>query len=247
VSDARHTAHSGDGPREAGEVSDIPRDDDARRVPDPIAGLDGPPPSLADPAITRAARLCLATTSDPAWPEVAIARLDETMLDHAWCEKKAAATGMAMVSRYPEDPELVRQMIDLAREEWEHFERVHRLLVARGIPFAREQRDPYVNALIDHCRPNEPERYLDRMLVAAFVEARSCERFALLAKGIGERDPELAAFYGELFVSEARHYTTFVELAYKRVPREVVRARLAEFSRFEAELIRRLPVAPRMH
>lgn len=228
-------------------ASDIPTSADARWIENPTDGLEAPPPALTDPAITRAARLCLSVTSDPKWPEVALGNLDATMLDHAWCEKKAAATGMAMVSRYPEDPDLVAKMIDLAREEWEHFERVHTLLIERGVPFSREQKDPYVNALTGFCRKNEPERYLDRMLVAAFIEARSCERFALLAKGISSRDPALAAFYSELFVSEARHYTLFVELAYRRVAREVVRERLAIFSRFEAELVRSLPVAPRMH
>lgn len=213
----------------------------------PPAGLDAPAATFDDPPSVRAAKLCLAAPTDPAWAEVALADLPRTMLDHAWCEKKAAATALSVVSRYPEDPELVREMIALAHEEWSHFERIHALLIDRGVPFGREERDPYVNELVGVSRRDEPHRYLDRMLVAAFIEARSCERFALLADAMPENEALLRAFYRELFVSEARHYTTFVQLALRRHHRDEVRARIAELAGFEAALIARLPLAARMH
>jgi tRNA-(ms[2]io[6]A)-hydroxylase len=219
----------------------------ADRVGPPPAGLDAPPASWREPAITRAAKLCLTRPTPPGWAALAASHLSETLLDHAWCEKKAAATAMALVSRYPEDGELVRRMVPLAHEEWSHFERVHAILNRRAIPFAREQRDPYVNELLAVVRKNEPERFLDRLLVAAFIEARSCERFALLAEALHPTDPELVSFYRELFASEARHYTLFVELAYGRFPREEVRRRLAELSSHESAVIGALPLGPRMH
>jgi len=213
----------------------------------PPAGLDAPPATWREPAITRAAKLCLTRPSSPDWAPLAAAHLDETLLDHAWCEKKAAATAMALVTRYPGDSELVRAMIPLAREEWSHFERVHAVLARRGIPFSREQRDVYVNELLAIVRKDEPHRFLDRLLVAAFIEARSCERFALLAEALPPGERELAAFYRELFASEARHYTLFVELAYGRFERAVVRGRLAEMSAHESAVVERLPLSPRMH
>jgi len=213
----------------------------------PPAGLDASPATFDDAPPVRAAKLCLAAPTDPRWTEVAMSDLPRTMLDHAWCEKKAAATALSMVSRYPEDPELVREMIALAHEEWSHFERIHAILVERDVRFGREERDPYVNELVALSRPAEPHRYLDRMLVAAFIEARSCERFALLAEALPGHEASLAAFYRELFVSEARHYTMFVRLALRRVERDEVRARVAEMAAFEADLVSRLPLAPRMH
>lgn len=213
----------------------------------PPAGLDASPASFDDTPPVRAAKLCLAAPTDPRWAKVAMADLPRTMLDHAWCEKKAAATALSMVSRYPEDPELVREMISLAHEEWSHFERIHAILVERDVPFGREERDPYVNELVGLSRGEEPHRYLDRMLVAAFIEARSCERFALLAEALPPHEAALAAFYRELFVSEARHYTMFVRLALRRVSRDEVRARIAEMAGFEADLVARLPIAARMH
>ncbi len=213
----------------------------------PPAGLDAGAATLDDSVETRAAKLCLTRATSPRWAPIAVASLSDTMLDHAWCEKKAAATAMSLVSRYPEDPDLVRAMIALAHEEWQHFERVFSVLDARGIRFTREERDPYVNELVSLSRATEPHRYLDRMLIAAFIEARSCERFGLLAEALPPEEAELAEFYRELFVSEARHYTLFVELAARRADRETVRARVAELSAHESDIIARLPLAPRMH
>jgi len=222
-------------------------DDQPHTPPDVADGLDAPPARMEEPATTRAAKLCLTVPTGEEWAKVAVAHLPEVLLDHAWCEKKASATGMAFISRYPEDPELVGHMIDLAKEEWGHFERVYGILQERGIPFRREERDPYVNDLMSITRSQEPERYLDRLLCAAFIEARSCERFALLADALPPEEGELRSLYRHLFTAEARHYTLFVNLAYRRVKRDVVRARLTEISAHESDIIRRLPLAPRMH
>jgi len=220
---------------------------DPEVVGPPPAGLDASPARTEDPPATRAAKLCLATPTSPRWAEIAVGDLHATLLDHAWCEKKAAATAMSLVSRYPEDPTLVREMIDLAQEEWTHFQQVHDILVDRGVRFTREERDPYVNALTKIVRRQEPHCFLDRMLAGAFIEARSCERMGLLADALPDHETALTALYRDLFVSEARHYTLFVTLAYRRCPRDEVRERVKAFADHEAEVVAALPLLPRMH
>jgi tRNA-(ms[2]io[6]A)-hydroxylase len=214
---------------------------------DPADAVDGPPATLDTPAITRAARLSLSVMTPREWAPVAVADISTTLLDHAWCEKKAAATCMSFISRYPGDAPLVRDMIALATEEWEHFELVYGVLERRGIPFEREERDPYVNALTAITRGPEPHQKLDRLIVSAFIEARSCERFALLAEALPEREDALRRMYIDLFEADARHYGVFIRLAHERYPRDAVRDRVREYSVHEAEVIRSRPLEPRMH
>lgn len=145
--------------------------------------------------------------------------LGELLVDHAHCERKAASTAMNLMNAYTENRELCREMTVIIEEELEHFEMVLRLLDDRGIQFRRMPSGPYgrkLNALI---RKNEPERAVDRLLVASLIEARSCERFRLLAEHLVDRDRELSEFYAGLFESEARHHTTYVRIAEHFAPR----------------------------
>ena len=188
---------------------------------------------------------CLQSETDQKWLELVIDNVDKLLADHAYCEQKAAASAMSLINKYPDDPFLVRSMLKLAHEELEHFEQLYEILQARGIPLGAIDKDPYVAELLPLCRKHGKESLIDRLLVASLIEARSAERFFLLADHLP--DPELRAIYKDLSVTESRHHTQFVNLAYNYAPREEVKARLDELSRLEAEIVARLPVAPRMH
>jgi tRNA-(ms[2]io[6]A)-hydroxylase len=181
--------------------------------------------------------LRLATPSDPQWVVVALRDLDATLVDHAHCELKAAANALSMAARHPDDPTIVRALTDVAREEIDHFQRVHALLVARGVPLGTPPVDPYVAALRRaHASlgPSPVAKHVaaavDRLLTCALIEARSCERFDLLARALALRDDDLAAFYAELRTSEARHYRTFLDLATRTAGGDEA----AVFARFDA-------------
>lgn len=189
--------------------------------------------------------LCLKVPSQPSWIQAAQADLDRVLLDHAHCEKKAAVNAMALVSRYPGREMLVRSMIALAKEEMEHFEMVYDFIRGRGGELGRDPGDPYVQALHKEARQNEPERMMDLLLVAALVEARSCERFSVLSKHVP--DEELRAFYASLLASEAGHYRMFYDIACAYYPEADVRARLDALSRREAEIVLALGSQPTMH
>lgn len=162
--------------------------------------------------------------------------MNELLLDHAHLERKAAGSAVNLLFRYPEHPFLQRPLSELAREELTHFECVLRQLEARGGGMARQRASPYAGTLHSEVRTREPERLLDTLLVAALIEARSCERFTLLADGFAESDPELAAFYRQLLASEARHHGVYLRLAEGLVPTASVRARLGVLAAKEAEL-----------
>ncbi len=150
----------------------------------------------------------------------AAADLVATLRDHAHCEMKAAANALSMVARHPDDPVVVRTLLGVAREELEHFERVTAQLEARGVSLGAPPVDPYVAELrrVHMSRGVSPVAgdvagAVDRLLVCALIEARSCERFDLLRDALRVREPELSSFYEALRTSEARHYRTFVDLA----------------------------------
>jgi tRNA-(ms[2]io[6]A)-hydroxylase len=189
--------------------------------------------------------LHLASVTDPDWADRARASLDLILLDHAHCEKKAASTAVNLIFRYPEHPSLMRPLAELAREELDHFRQVLDVLDARGIGFRRLPPSPYAARLTEIVRRTEPERLLDMLLVAAMIEARSCERMQLLAERL--EDPRLAAFYASLLASEARHHRSYLDLAESIVLPDTVLARLAEVARHEAEVIGAAPVEPRLH
>ena len=189
--------------------------------------------------------LHLVSTTGPAWLARALAHLDEVLVDHAHCEKKAASTAVSLLFRYPERAELLGPLARLAREELEHFERVLEHLVARGIPLARQRPSPYAAELMAAVRAEEPARLLDTLLCMALIEARSCERLQLLAESVP--DATLSSFFTSLLASEARHHGTYVALAERVAPPPAVRERLAVLARHEAEVLERAPDLPRLH
>ncbi|EKK03692.1 tRNA (ms[2]io[6]A)-hydroxylase [Rhodopirellula baltica SH28] len=173
--------------------------------------------------------------------------LDELLLDHAHCERKAASTAMNLMNAYTENLDICREMATIVEEELEHFFMVIDILKKRDIPFRRIAPGPYGRKLTALIRQNDPNRAVDRLLVASLIEARSCERFRLLADHVADREPELSAFYTGLFESEARHHTTYVKLAEHFTSREMVRERLTELSKLESEIIAEGSELPRMH
>jgi tRNA-(ms[2]io[6]A)-hydroxylase len=185
------------------------------------------------------------TKTDPRWLAVALEHMDRVLVDHAHCEKKAAATAMALVASYPECERLVRRLSALAIEEIRHFRQIHRFMRARGLALGRDGGDPYVKQLLRHMRHPPEERMMDRLLVAGLIEARSTERLGLLGDAL--QDPELAAFYTNLARVESGHAKLFVELARVHADAEETHARLAELAHTEAEILASIPVEPRIH
>ncbi len=189
--------------------------------------------------------LNLQSTSSDRWLAQVDESLSEILVDHAHCEYKAAATAMSLMGSYVLNQDVCREMTQIVTEELEHFHLVIALLERRGIPFERQVAGHYGRELSALKRPSEPDRAVDRLLIAGLIEARSCERFSLLADHV--QDTELADFYRSLFESEARHHTTYVRLAKQFADDAIVRARLAELSRQEAAIIARGNPLPRMH
>jgi tRNA-(ms[2]io[6]A)-hydroxylase len=186
----------------------------------------------------------LRSSTDPRWLEVAVADLDATLADHAHCEKKAAASALKLVADHPDAPELVRALARLAQEELQHFLAVVAELTRRGRALGSDEGDPYARALLGLVRSG-PHRLLDRLLVAALIEARSCERLALLAGAL--EHPRLRELYRRLARSEAGHERLFVDLARRHGAGADVDARLDALARAEARIVAALPLAARIH
>ncbi|HEX8427065.1 tRNA-(ms[2]io[6]A)-hydroxylase [Hymenobacter sp.] len=192
--------------------------------------------------------LKLKLNTDPRWVDIASKNIEDILVDHAWCEQKAASTGISMIIHYPEKTRLVDELTDLVAEEWSHFERVLLELRKRGYQLGRPRRDEYVVQLLTHVRKGGPRerQLLDQLLVSALIEARSCERFKLLWKHIP--DPDLSKFYYELMVSEAGHFVSYVDLAKEYCDPKEVETRLQELLKLEGEIVTNLPVRDdRMH
>ena len=189
--------------------------------------------------------LSLQSASDARWLAQVDASIDEILIDHAHCEKKAAGVAMNLLFSYVDHVELARAMTEIVNEELEHFRLVLDLLERRGVAFRKLKPSNYGQRLHELVRKAEPDRAVDRLLVAGLIEARSCERFSVLAEHVS--DPELCDFYQSLFESEARHHSTYVRLACDVAPEEIVRARLHWLASREAEIIAAGDPFPRMH
>jgi tRNA-(ms[2]io[6]A)-hydroxylase len=189
--------------------------------------------------------LSLKSASSGRWLAQAAGHLDELLIDHAHCEKKAAGTAMNLLFAYVDNVELCRAMTEIVQEELAHFHLVLDILIRRGIRFRRLSPSSYGRKLNDLVRKQEPQRAVDRLLVAGLIEARSCERFGLLAKELPDR--ELAEFFGSLFESEARHHSTYVRLAKAFASEDEIRSRLEELSAAEAAIIAEGDPVARMH
>jgi tRNA 2-(methylsulfanyl)-N6-isopentenyladenosine37 hydroxylase len=177
------------------------------------------------------AEILLAPTP-PAWMEAAAGRWRELLNDHAQCEKKAASTALALMFTYPEDRHLSTRLSRLAREELRHFEQVQRLMSQLEVPFERQRPGRYAAGLRVLLRTADPGRKLDLLLTGALIEARSCERFGLLAPRL---PAEVAGFYEQLARSEARHFEEYLELAREAAPMQW-QGRLRQLALQEAQL-----------
>ena len=189
--------------------------------------------------------LSLQSNTSTRWLEQVDAHLSEILIDHAHCEHKAAATAMSLLGAYIENRQVGEEMTRIIAEELEHFHMVRALLDRRGTRFRKLPPGNYGRSLNTLVRAHEPHRAVDRFLVAGLIEARSCERFSLLAEHV--QDKELAEFYSSLFESEARHHTTYVKLAREYASEAVVKSRLQELAAAEAAIIDAGHELPRMH
>lgn len=176
--------------------------------------------------------------TDPRWANLAEIHIKDILIDHAYCEQKAASSCISLIILHPDKEELVKTLTPVVAEEWGHFERVLEQLHKRGFSLGPARKDEYVVALMKHERKggHRDRQLMDKLLINALIEARSCERFKLLWKNIG--DEELSKFYYELMVSEAGHYVNFLELAKLYRPEEEVKARWKELLLVEAEIMR---------
>ena len=193
--------------------------------------------------------LCLVVPTDAAWVEEALRDVNAVLVDHAHCEMKAASNALSLAARHPGDPERVRALTDLAREEIDHFQRVLAVLESRGVALGPPPVDEYAadlrRAASTLPRLATPNPLLDRLLVGALIEARSCERFKLLAEAtVRAGGPaELHALWSDLLASEASHYRTFVDLAVRAAhgDRSATVARLERLAELEASIVQSLP------
>jgi tRNA-(ms[2]io[6]A)-hydroxylase len=189
--------------------------------------------------------IALQAASSPAWLSAVLADFDAFLLDHAAAERKASAVALSLITHYPDRRELVAAMMDLAREELEHFYQVYRRVEERGLILGPDGKDPYVGAMRAEIRGGRDEYFLDRLLVSGIVEARGCERFGMIAQAL--TDPSLRSFYCEIAASEARHDTLFVELARTYFSRVSVVARLDALVDAEVKIIEGLAIRPALH
>jgi tRNA-(ms[2]io[6]A)-hydroxylase len=181
--------------------------------------------------------LGLQLPTDPRWASAAEMHLSDILTDHAYCEQKAASTAISLMITYPELSDLVTEMAALAREEMSHFEMVHKRLLERGMTLGRERKDEYVAAITKFFAPHgdRMKRLVHRLLRAALIEARSCERFRVLSESV--QDAELATFYSRLMASEANHYTMFLKFARQYGDRTEVDRLWKELLAYEATVV----------
>ncbi|MEO0583811.1 MAG: tRNA-(ms[2]io[6]A)-hydroxylase [Bacteroidota bacterium] len=193
--------------------------------------------------------LRLKMKTDPLWVKhIVEGNIEEILTDHAYCEQKAASSAISLIVQYPEHPELVEKMSDLAQEEMGHFRMVFREIQKRGFSLGKERKDSYVNELMKYIRTkgkSREESLADKLLFAAMIEARSCERFKVLSENID--DEGLSTFYHKLMISEARHYTMFIKLARELCPNIDVDQKWADFLEFEGEVISRYGKGETIH
>jgi tRNA 2-(methylsulfanyl)-N6-isopentenyladenosine37 hydroxylase len=192
--------------------------------------------------------LGLKLATDPRWANAAEKSLEEILIDHAYCEQKAATTGISLIVQYPEFEKMVKECTAIVAEEWGHFRKVLKELDKRGFKFGKQRKDNYVNELAKLITRggDRNEQVAERLLLLAMIEARSCERFRVLSLNI--QDPELRSFYHEFMVSEAGHYRTFIDLAKEYMPEAYVKRRWQEILDGEAAIMEKLtPIGSRIH
>lgn len=191
--------------------------------------------------------LGLKLATDPRWVNIVESNIEEILTDHAWCEQKAATNAISIITLNSEYEDLVTDLLELAKEELEHFQLVHQIIKDRGLTLGRERKDSYVNELYKFMNKggNRLQSMVDRLLFSAMIEARSCERFKVLSTNI--KDPELSKFYHDLMVSEAGHYTLFIGYARKYGKDIDVDKRWQELIDFEAVVIQNYGKSETIH
>jgi len=184
--------------------------------------------------------------SSPDWLNLVLTDFDTFLVDHANCERKAAAMAMGLIAKYPNRKEIIPELIETAIEELEHFRDVYALMEKRGIdlPEAMEK-DTYITDLVDACRNGRDERFMDRMLLASVIECRGAERFKLIYEALEDKD--LKQFYHMLWASEAKHGNIFVKLLFNYFDEKDIYTRLHELVDIEAEVMRNLPLKAALH
>lgn len=191
--------------------------------------------------------LGLKLPTDPRWVNIVEKNIEEILTDHAYCEQKAASTAISIIIGFPERSELVKEMTALVREEMGHFNMVHEKIIERGWKLGRERKDEYVIELMKFFPKggSKTTHLVHKLLYAALIEARSCERFRLLSENIA--DKELSDFYRNLMVSEANHYTMFLSFSRKYGDREEVDKKWQQLLAYEAEIMAKLGKKETMH
>ncbi|MDC1195582.1 tRNA-(ms[2]io[6]A)-hydroxylase [Flavobacteriaceae bacterium] len=191
--------------------------------------------------------LGLKLPSDPRWVNIAEKNLEAILSDHAFCEQKAASTAISLIVSFPEYTELVQEMIALVEEEMSHFKMVHDLILDRGFTLGRDRKDDYVSKLLQFFPKggSRTTQLVHRLLLAALIEARSCERFRLLSEHL--EDKKLAKFYRKLMISEANHYSSFLGFARQYGDRKEVDQKWDALLEFEAKIMKTLSVDKTIH
>lgn len=191
--------------------------------------------------------LGLKLPTDPRWVDIVEKNIEEILTDHAYCEQKAASTAISIIVRFPEYTEVVQEMTALVKEEMSHFKMVHDKIIQRGWTLGRDRKDEYVIELMKFFPKggSRTTQLVDKLLYAALIEARSCERFRLLSEKI--QDKELADFYKSLMASEANHYTMFLGFARKYGNRQEVDKKWKDLLEFEAAIMKKLGKKETMH
>ena len=190
-------------------------------------------------------QISLKQETSPEWIIKVKEEFDEFLLDHAACERKASATGISLVCRFPDRLKLIEPMIRLAREELQHFHQVYRIILKRNLKFLKDEKTPYINAMMKLIRHGRDVDLLDRLLIFGIVEARGTDRFGIVANNI--EDPELKDFYERLTQAEARHHQLFIDVAKYYFDDDEISNRLEFLIEKEAELIRSLPIRAAVH
>ncbi|KAA2217479.1 MULTISPECIES: tRNA-(ms[2]io[6]A)-hydroxylase [Maribacter] len=191
--------------------------------------------------------LGLKLPTDPRWVNIVEKNIDEILTDHAYCEQKAASTAISLIVSFPEYTELVEEMVALSREEMGHFKMVHDLILERGQKLGRDRKDEYVLELLKFFPKggSRTTQLVHRLLYAALIEARSCERFRLLSEELP--DKKLADFYHKLMISEAGHYTMFLKFARKYGDRKEVDSKWQALLEYEADIMKNLSKTEKVH
>lgn len=186
--------------------------------------------------------LGLKLATDPRWVNIAEKTIDEILIDHAFCEQKAASSGISLIVQYPDKIRVLEEVTPIVAEEWGHFRKVLKELEKRGFKLGNKRKDNYVNELHKLMKKTDDrdEILVEKLLIFAMIEARSCERFRLLS--IHVNDVQLKDFYNEFMISEAGHYRTFLDLAKEYMPDEYVKNRWEEILAGEAEIMKQMEI-----